>query len=81
MQLFETSDSLRTVVVSDMPLGMIGQAAFPLGVGIAGMVGQTGAPLLIHDVTKEPRFLSLGANPPARSCASRSPMARISMAP
>jgi signal transduction histidine kinase len=58
-QLFETSDSLRTVAVSDMPLGMIGQAAFPLGVGIAGTVGQTGAPLLIHDVTKEPRFLSL----------------------
>ena len=60
VQLFETSDSLRTIVVSDMPLGMIGQAAFPLGVGIAGTVGQTGAPLLIHDVTKEPRFLSLG---------------------
>ncbi|GEM_PF-6458515 len=59
VQLFETLDTLRTVVVSDMPLGMIGQAAFPLGVGIAGTVGQTGAPLLIHDVTKEPRFLSL----------------------
>lgn len=59
VQLFETADSLRTVVVSDMPLGMVGQAAFPLGVGIAGTVGQTGAPLLIHDVTKEPRFLSL----------------------
>lgn len=59
MQLFETPDTLRTVVVSDMPLGMIGQAAFPLGVGIAGTVGQSGAPLLIHDVTKEPRFLSL----------------------
>lgn len=59
VQLFETSDSLRTVVVSDMPLGMIGQAAFPLGVGIAGTVGQTGKPLLVHDVTKEPRFLSL----------------------
>ncbi|MGI8688537.1 MAG: GAF domain-containing protein, partial [Thermomicrobiales bacterium] len=59
VQLFETSDTLRTVVVSDMPLGMIGQATFPLGVGIAGTVGQTGAPLLIHDVRKEPRFLSL----------------------
>jgi len=59
MQLFETSDTLRTVVVSDMPLGMIGQATFPLGVGIAGTVGQTGVPLLIHDVTKEPRYLSL----------------------
>ncbi|MGI8690335.1 MAG: ATP-binding protein [Thermomicrobiales bacterium] len=59
VQLFETSDTLRTVVVSDMPLGMIGQATFPLGVGIAGTVGQTGAPLLIHDVTREPRFLSL----------------------
>jgi signal transduction histidine kinase len=59
VQLFETSDSLRTVAVSDMPLGMIGQAAFPLGVGIAGTVGQTVAPLLIYDVTKEPRFLSL----------------------
>jgi len=59
MQLFETSDTLRTVVVSDMPLGMIGQATFPLGVGIAGTVGQTGMPLLIHDVMKEPRYLSL----------------------
>jgi signal transduction histidine kinase len=59
-QLFETSDSLRTVVVSDMPSGLVGQAAFPLGVGIAGTVGQTGTPLIIHDVTKEPRFLSLG---------------------
>ncbi len=59
MQLFEKSDDLRTVAVSDMPLGMIGQASFPLGVGIAGTVGQTGTPLLIHDVTKEPRFLSL----------------------
>ncbi len=58
-QLFEKSDDLRTVVVSDMPLGMVGQASFPLGVGIAGTVGQTGTPLLIHDVTKEPRFLSL----------------------
>jgi signal transduction histidine kinase len=60
VQLFETTDSLRTVAVSDLPLGMIGQASFPLGVGIAGWVGQTAAPLLIHDVTKEPRFLSLG---------------------
>ncbi|MGI8856565.1 MAG: GAF domain-containing protein, partial [Thermomicrobiales bacterium] len=60
VQLFETTDSLRTVVVSDLPLGMVGQASFPLGVGIAGWVGQTAAPLLIHDVTKEPRFLSLG---------------------
>ncbi|MDQ2786862.1 MAG: GAF domain-containing sensor histidine kinase [Chloroflexota bacterium] len=59
VQLFETADTLRTVVVSDMPLGMIGQASFPLGVGIAGTVGQTGMPLLIHDVTKEPRYLSL----------------------
>ncbi|MCA1722959.1 MAG: GAF domain-containing sensor histidine kinase [Thermomicrobia bacterium] len=59
VQLFEKPDTLRTIVVSDMPLGLIGQAAFPLGVGIAGTVGQTGAPLLIHDVTKEPRFLSL----------------------
>ena len=60
VQLFESADSLRTVVVSDMPLGMVGQASFPLGVGIAGWVGQTGAPLLAHDVTNEPRFLSLG---------------------
>ncbi len=59
VQLFEKSDDLRTVVVSDMPLGMVGQASFPLGVGIAGTVGQTGTPLLIHDVTKEPRYLSL----------------------
>jgi len=59
VQLFEKSDDLRTVVVSDMPLGIIGQASFPLGVGIAGTVGQTGTPLLIHDVSKEPRFLSL----------------------
>ena len=71
VQLFETTDSLRTVVVSDLPLGMIGQASFPLGVGIAGWVGQTAAPLLIHDVTKEPRFLSLGRESAARSCACR----------
>jgi signal transduction histidine kinase len=60
VQLFERSDALRTVVASDMPLGLLGQASFPLGVGIAGWVGQTGVPLLVHDVTKEPRFLSLG---------------------
>lgn len=60
VQLFERTDALRTVVASDMPLGLLGQASFPLGVGVAGWVGQTGAPLLVHDVTKEPRFLSLG---------------------
>src|SRR5947209_11488218 len=49
VQLFERTDALRTVVVSDMPLGMLGQASFPLGVGVAGWVGQTGAPLLVHD--------------------------------
>ncbi len=59
-QLFETADTLRTVVASDMPLGILGQASFPLGVGIAGTVGQTGIPLLVPDVTTEPRFLSLG---------------------
>ena len=59
IQLFEKPDTLRTVVASDMPLGDLGQTSFPLGVGVAGWVAQMGVPVLVHDVTKEPRFLSL----------------------
>lgn len=60
IQLFENPDTLRTVVASDLPLGVLGQSSFPVGVGIAGWAAQAGVPLLVHDVTTDPRFLSMG---------------------
>jgi signal transduction histidine kinase len=60
IQLFERPDAMRTVVASDMPADAIGNAYFPLGVGIAGWVGQTGTPLLAPDVAREPRYVAFG---------------------
>lgn len=60
IQLFDKPDAMRTVVASDMPPDAIGNAYFPLGVGIAGAVAQTCAPMLVPDVAREPRYLAFG---------------------
>lgn len=60
IQLFGQPDALRTVVASDIPAERLGHAFFPVGVGVAGWVARTGRPLLVPDVTREPRFVAFG---------------------
>lgn len=60
IQLFGQPDALRTVVASDVPTETLGHAFFPVGVGVAGWVARAATPLLVPDVTREPRYVAFG---------------------
>lgn len=60
IQLLDAADALTTVVASGMTTDLLEETRFARGAGIAGWVAQTFHPIIVHDVTAEPRFLSLG---------------------
>ncbi|HEX9821641.1 MAG TPA: ATP-binding protein [Methylomirabilota bacterium] len=47
---------LRVVVARGLPDGVAGAAEVPVGEGVAGKVVQLGEPVLVEDITADPRF-------------------------
>jgi signal transduction histidine kinase/CheY-like chemotaxis protein len=47
---------LRVVAARGLPDGVVGQAEVPVGEGVAGKVVQIGEPVLVEDISTDPRF-------------------------